>query len=456
MPMPLQRHRLFLSSIAVTCFVACNAGRGDEGVYEGGGGGGGGGEPQVQRDILRIDSVGSSVAGECSTATGDELDLLFNIVDVEDRIVAPGSNVNNRRLRLGTSFSTEHITVTGARLFLAPDVPCGSDDDCAGLGDGFTCEGLNDASPSSVDVCGVDATLELVEGGLAYVPEGDVAETKSVMLVMANGATIAGDDPVSELRLPSMSSDPDDLRIAGAIDFLGGLSDLYPAEDSTACVSWFTGVGSDSVNLIPETDDCLQPLADVASETQVAALLQTTLAEEGTAGGARANWSALRVAIRHISQRVSASFDRHIVFFTDGPDTGSVPPASEEAALELAVINGVTVHVIQLDNPPEGEPDIGPIDSLSTLACETGGTFLYAREPAGVQRHFRNLRHALANRYALRSRVPAIDDLPPGDYRLAADVTMDVNDDVRTMRLIGDAGDLLNAPIDTRVVLTRR
>jgi hypothetical protein len=277
------------------------------------------------------------------------------------------------------------------------------------------------------------------------------------MVVVTNGSSILGlNEETGEAR-DRFSTDPDDRRIEAALDFVSSLQDIYPPEDSAACLTWFTGEGSPSMNFIPDENGCLQSLTEVGSGEQQAALRQITLNGEGIDEGQRSTWAAIRVAIEHLASNTSASFDRHVVVFTDGPDNGSNSAARQtpEFVSELAGLQGVRVHIVQLDNPFDGA-EIGPLEALENVGCATGGTFLYSRDPEGVVRNFRNLRTAISNRYGIQMRIPELAELPAGAFRLAASISMDVNGDVGTARLSGDNSDQINIATDSRLVLRTR
>ncbi|MFT6395771.1 MAG: hypothetical protein ACJAYU_000513 [Bradymonadia bacterium] len=411
----------------------------------------------TERTIQRIDVVGAQDADDCLTGTGAEFDFLFSIVDVDDRTVAPGSNVNNESLVLNESFTTGDVSFEDVVLYPSPDVICETDGDCGQLTGPYTCRQRNAEVRDSEMVCGFDVSIEMIQGSLRYLPEQSAAREKSIMVVVTNGSSILGlNEETGEAR-DRFSTDPDDRRIEAALDFVSSLQDIYPPEDSAACLTWFTGEGSPSMNFIPDENGCLQSLTEVGSGEQQAALRQITLNGEGIDEGQRSTWAAIRVAIEHLASNTSASFDRHVVVFTDGPDNGSNSAARQtpEFVSELAGLQGVRVHIVQLDNPFDGA-EIGPLEALENVGCATGGTFLYSRDPEGVVRNFRNLRTAISNRYGIQMRIPELAELPAGAFRLAASISMDVNGDVGTARLSGDNSDQINIATDSRLVLRTR
>jgi hypothetical protein len=440
--------------LALCLLAACNNDRNPSGDT---GDTGSSGPAGTERTIQRIDVVGALDAEDCVTGTGAEFDFLFSIVDVDDRIVAPGSNVNNVSLVLNDSFTTGDIVFEDIILYPAPDLVCTTDADCASLTGPYTCRSRNDAVREAEMVCGFAATVEMIQDSLRYLPEESAAREKGIIVAIANGSSILGLNEETGDARDRFSTDPDNRRIEAALEFLGGLQDIYPPEDSTACVTWFTGEGSPSLSFIPATEECLQSLTTVAAPDQQAAMRQITLNGEGIRAGRRSNWASLRVAIEHLSERTSSTFDRHVVMFTDGVDNGSVAAARQtpEFVVELAQLHGVRLHIVQLDNEFTGV-EIGPIEELEEVACQSGGTFLYSRHPEGVVRHFRNLRAAISNRYGIRLRIPELNQVPAGPYRLSASISMDVNGDLGSARLIGDNSDQLNLPTDTRLLIRTR
>lgn len=440
---------------SLCAFAACNndraPGNGDPDT-------GPGGPAGAERTIQRIDVVGANDTESCLTGTGEEFDFLFSVVDVDDRLVAPGSNINDISLALNDTFTTGNVTFEDVVVFPSPDLVCATDADCGSLTGPYTCRSRNEAVRDAERVCGFDASIEMIQDSLRYLPEASAPREKSIVVSLANGSSILGLNEETGDARDRFSTDPDNRRIDAALEFLSGLEDLYPPEDSTACITWFTGDGSDSVNFIPDEDSCLRSLSDVAGADQQAALRQITLNGEGINAGKRANWAALDVAMDHIRSRTSSTFDRHVVLFTDGRDNGSTPgqrSQTPDALAEFAGLNGFRLHIVQLDNDHTGVEQ-GPIEDFEQLACQTGGTFLYSRHPEGVVRHFRNLRTAFANRYGLRLRIPELSQVPAGSYRVAASISMDLHGDVVGARLIGDNTDQLNVPTDTRLVVRTR
>jgi len=435
--------------------IACNAGRNGNGNR--GGEEPGGGTPGTEREIQRIDSLGVADGADCVDGTGAEFEFLFNLIDGDDRLISPGSNVNARSLALNDSFTTEGISFDEITIAPSPDVYCSSDADCDELAGPFSCREMNPDVSDSLSVCAMDATVDVIQDSLGFVPEGSVSREKSVVVALANGSSVLGLNEDTGEASDRFSTDPENLRIQAVLEFAAGLEELYPPEDSTACLTWFTGQGSPSLTFIPSQDECLQPLTSVSSDLQRSALQQITLTGEGIRQGQRANWAALRVSIEHLAERTSAAFDRHVLLFTDGPDTGSVSEARQtpEFVSELAELYGIRLHIVQLDNPWNGF-EHGPIEGLRQVACSSEGTYLYARTPEGVVRHFRNLLHSLAARYVFRFRVPELEQLPDGDYRLAARVDFVVNGVERQVRLVGDNSDLLGTDADSRLVVSTR
>ena len=417
-----------------------------------------GGPAGTERTIQRIDVVGALDAEDCLTGTGAEFDFLFSIVDVDDRIVAPGSNVNDIALVLNDSFTTGDVSFDDVVLYPSPDVVCTTDADCGSLTGPYTCRSRNEEVREAEMVCGFDASVEMIQDSLRYLPEESAAREKGIVVALANGSSILGLNEETGDARDQFSTDPDNRRIEAALEFLSGLQDIYPPEDSTACITWFTGEGSDSLSFIPDSDECLQSLTTVADVDQQAAMRQITLNGEGIRAGKRANWASIVKAMGHLEDHTSATFDRHVVMFTDGPDNGSTPgqrSQTPEAIAEFAQFHGIRLHIVQLDNDFTGV-EIGPIESLEEVACQTGGTFLYSRHPEGVVRHFRNLRTAISNRYGIRMRIPELSQVPVGPYRLSAAISMDVNGDAGLARLIGDNSDQLNIATDTRLLIRTR
>lgn len=413
--------------------------------------------PAVQ--IQRIDILGVQNADSCDENTTDlEVELLFSLLDADDRYVEPGVTTGDGSIfEIGTSFSSTDIALDDVYLFPTPDIPCSAGAQCTDWNPDAECIPLNADDANSDSVCGLEVEAQVIQDSLEY--EGvDTSAERAVFVAFANGASILGTDPETGSVADSFSSDPADDRVDGVATFLDTLAD-YAATESTVCIAGYTGsTEGDFLQWVPDEANCtgdLAAAADAAQDRQ-GSLFRLTFAE-GVNGGERASRGAVREGLDLLTTTTSASLSRHVVLFTDGPDNGSSEinrAYSIDRIVGIAAENNVGVHVVQLDNPPGGET--GPDDQYARMGCGSNGTYLYSRTPDGVVRAFRNIGLSLDRRYSLRMRLPFMDSVDAGAYRLGARITMSVGGDIRSVYLNGDNTATLGAPTDTRLAVFAR
>lgn len=399
-----------------------------------------------QRTFNEIDSVGV-IHGDSFTCgeTDTEVSLNFMIADGDSVMIAPGEAISAGVVDTQGSdrnFDSEHINFSEQSfLYPSPDQTCTSDGDCSAP---FVCAPINPFNPGgSRNACGLQIRLETFQGELQF--DNGTSDTKTIAMVFDFSQTLEGVNPDGSFNA-SRSTDPQNRRISAGQTFLLKY-DRGPFGDSTRiCIVSFGGEGAAAVNFKPDAGDCLESSVDVL-------LSRMSVPELGVGEtGASPVWSAIVETINQ--QLAGAPGDRHLILFTDGGDDGSLTDTFD-SALNLALQEGVAIHVIHLDNNPE---DIGPLpvaerDDFAQMACATGGSFQYARNPQDLRTLFSNLASNVAATYEARVQIGELvrGDVPSGAYRVATAMTVNVLGTSQTFNFAGDQSD----PTSTDVVDTR-
>ena len=402
------------------------------------------------RNFTAIDSTGVVNALDCQD-TDVNVVVRFTLSDEKGVLIAPNERVGDGILHIDgieQNFSSEDIDFSNQSvLYPSPDQECAGDGDCTAP---FTCEAVNPFNPSSSrQVCGIPIVIETFQESVQF---DDGSDRKNIAIVMDYSQTLEG-VAIDGSFDASRSTDPQNKRISAAQAFILGFRRSDFAEDSRLCVVRFGGEGRAAVNFRPDPSSCLSGNYEQAL-TQVS---QMTVGEVG----ASPIWSALLETIDQ--QLAGASGNKIIVLFTDGLDDGSLTDTFDDA-LNAALDANVTVHVVQLDNPPpnaDGEPKpyIGPEDQLSRLACATGGSFQYAQAPEDLRPLFSALSTNVAARYEASLQIGqlSVADMEPGRYRVATAVTINVLGERRSFQFAGDQTDSTsNDIVDRRLTVFKR
>ena len=266
---------------------------------------------------------------------------------------------------------------------------------------------------------------------------------------MDYGETLAGVDEEGNFT-PENSTDPRDHRIAAATNFTTKFEQGPFGPDGRMCVVSFGGEGRAAVHFAPTIESCMTTNYD-----SIRSYLQDLSVGED---GASPIWAAILETINE--QMGSASGDRHILLFTDGDDDGSVDDSDTfQAALDAAVAENVAVHVVQLDNQPDGFEDVQPIANFRQLACATGGSYQYATGPEDLRTFYENLALHVPAHYEIEAQVASVAsaNIPSGFYRLAMGVEITLANTQHTLQLAGDKTDPVTLQIiDDRILLRRQ
>ncbi len=304
--------------------------------------------------ISEIETMGfrNDVPTACSCTDSDVV-FTLPLTSQANTIIDPGSVVEGTVLEIGTTMTADSVEFSQARLFPAPDQPCAVDNDCA---TGFTCAPLSTNAVNNDLVCQRDITIN-VKGDTMRFQRDDLDATKLALMVMiANGGSIAGFNPAVGIARAELRTDPTGLRVSGAQEVVSRIAaDGYRAGNEI-CIASFAGEGRSSVSFAPglEQIDPRQAGACFLDAEDNSALLTQVLGGVGGAvnsNGARANWGALLAGIDRFSE-ADPTAERQLLFFTDGPDDGSVAAAGEtfEQVVNQARAQGVQIHIVHLDN----------------------------------------------------------------------------------------------------------
>ena len=404
------------------------------------------------RNFTTIDSTGVVNALDCQD-TDVNVVVRFTMLDEKGVLISPNERVGDGILHIEgveQNFDSEDIEFSNQSvLYPSPDQECVGNDDCDAP---FTCEAINPFNPtSSRRICGIPIAIETFQESVQF---DDGSDRKNIAIVMDYSQTLEGMKPDGSYDA-SRSTDPQNKRISAAQAFILRFRSSAFAEDSRMCVVSFGGEGRAAVFFRPDPTSCMSGNFDQA----LAQVSQMTVGENGVSP----IWSALLETIEQ--QFVSASGNKIIVLFTDGLDDGSLTDTFEDA-LAAAVDNNVTVHVVQLDNPPPEDeagtgprPYIGPEDQLARLACDTGGSFQYAQAPEDLRPLFSALATSVSARYEASLQIGQLTaaDIVPGRYRVATAFTINLLGERRSFQFAGDQTDVTSVDIvDRRLTVFKR
>ncbi|MBN1946874.1 MAG: hypothetical protein JW797_14465 [Bradymonadales bacterium] len=405
----------------------------------------------TQRQFYSASTMGLIHDGEC-TQTDTITRFRFAMLDGDGVLLQPGDQVGDRRIVLtgeDASFYSNNVEFFQSYLYPSPDQPCANNDQCTAP---FECLSVNPFSSDARKACGRAISIETLQGNVNFLT-GD--QTRSIAFLMDYSNTLLGVNEQGGFDR-SLSSDPNDKRISAATAFILRYERSPFGQGSKMCVVSFGGESRGGVEFQPRPESCL---TDDFEEVR----FYVSRLAGGEEGSASPIWSAILETIDQ--QLANAPGDRIIVLFTDGLDDGSLTD-TYDAALNALVDYGVTIHIIQLDNPPPPEPGgdrpyIGPdpLDQFARMACETGGSFQYARSPDDLRILFENLALNIGASYEIRSQVGVLGttEQPAGQYRIATGVRFTLHGTSVTLNLVGQKTDPVTSDlVDDRLVVLKR
>jgi hypothetical protein len=339
-------------------------------------------------------------------------------------------------------------------------VACSSDADCAALGAGYTCAPLSTGNSDSPTVCGLGVDVNVDRNrALTYIPEdprgGD--RSRDIVLLAASGSSLLGVAPNGRVDRLNFSSDPQRQRATGILTML----QEYELENNAYgphirfCLGTYLG-STTSVDFFGDSPSECFSNVPLAADYNVSEFLQFN-----EAPGPRNFWAALLVGIEQLDLYGSDNVEQHIVLFTDGDISADIAAEAEatgqtfERVRDAAIEAGVSINIVQLDNPRGDAPATGALAELSQLACETDGTYNYVQDPRSLVEVFRNLGNGLPASYEGRVGVSGLATQPIGGYTLAFTMQVTMNDETKSYTFGGDIGTGLGRA-DTRVSVFNR
>ncbi|MCA9562690.1 MAG: VWA domain-containing protein [Myxococcales bacterium] len=419
-----------------------------------------------QRGFNGIESSGVVHSDQSGCEDTDFLVRLdFSLFDGSSNLIFNGDQLTPGQVTVGgsnPSFTTNDVSFSsGSVLFPLPEQECNSDTDCTAP---FTCEPTNPYSATGGDElsCGAQVDLEVQQSSLTF--EGDRDDDAFDVVILMDYSASLIDDPDMSGFQGARGTDPSTLRLSAATTMVLSMRRSPWADDShiRTCVARFGGEGPAGVEFLPETtpDRCMTADFDVTLSQ-----LSSTFLSVNASGGSPL-WDGIVKAIDERLALGPASRERHLVVFTDGEDDGSLVSDFLDATT-AAVDNNVIVHVIQLDNLPDpSDPsvnsdvnrvNIGPIDELARLACQTGGTFQYVNHPRDLREAFSSLANTMFGRYSFDLQVGRLNDadVPAGPYAVAAAMTVNLLEISQTFNFAGNQSDN-SGGFDNRFTVFRR
>lgn len=138
-----------------------------------------------ERDFQNVRSTGiTPIAGQCGGSSGD-VTLRF-VLEADDKLpIKPGDVIGREDLNISAS----SIALADSAVFEYPDVTCSSNDDCALMGDNFTCTEARPGLSSTQRRCQRSASMSL-SGPLTF--ESDVQRSQLLGVVFENAGSLEG------------------------------------------------------------------------------------------------------------------------------------------------------------------------------------------------------------------------------------------------------------------------
>lgn len=440
---------------------------------------------QQIHDFQAVYSTGA-IGQECNETSAEvRPELRFTLVDTDQNFIFPGDELGPFTLDLGNTFTPDELSIQGNNgvLFPAPDVECeagaqiGSACPDAGLAAaGFTCQPIDPSAPTGDAlarvVCALpDFTIEISPNAeIAF--DGDDIQRKAIIVLMANGASLLGLDSSGIPDRLNCSSDPFDRRTRGANLMLRQLADDgNPYVGRTQmCIGTFEGQSEPDYKF-PDGQavaNCFQPVADGGAGFN---FLDSTInaigVQEGPGG--RNPWAAVIDASARFNDWISTDYERHIVLFTDGDlsedvvETAAALGQNFDGAVQAALNNEVTLHVIQLDRRDRADDCTtasvhGALEEFSRLACATGGNYTYLERADDLPEFFTNLGRSLPGQYEIPLVAEQLATLPLGPYKLAFTLNANVDDKQGSFifSALAGTGDSTSGRQDTRMSIINR
>lgn len=400
--------------------------------------------PSLAHDYIRELVVVQTTEVTCGADAG-ELAIEFLLLDEDGAPVPPGEAPEFYAPVVieGTETNLD-VRFDQMLLFPSPQTVCSGDGDCS---DPATCADISPTTEFEVNFeCGVAAQLEAASDDVTYSAGDDTSQ--AILLLLDYSQSLEGVNPDGSYDA-ARSTDPQNKRISGAQRLIRTLERYLDDSAWEICVGAVYGTAVDPIQFPTGTaEGCFSDDVSLA----VRHISQQTVGETGESP----IWAGLQVGLDALAAR--SADRRSVVLFTDGPDDVSEASA-RETVLASALGEDIELHIIQLDNPPpEGfdgpRPRLGPLPTYADFACETGGTFHYARNPDDLSLAFARTAAALAGQYRVTLARPADVSLDAGPHRLAGEISVQIGFTRVTAELGGDIVDPTTLDeIDSRLVV---
>ncbi|TVR03096.1 MAG: hypothetical protein EA398_06160 [Deltaproteobacteria bacterium] len=455
----------------------------------------------VNRPLTNVDTSGAVTDQACDAQRSDNVVRLRYVpLDPRRNVFVDGDRVGQGDQRetivLGENFNWESLRFANARLFVSPDVNCASDADCAAAGfDGMRCLPVNpgEPAPGVPLACGIQAEAS---DGLPFaqvVPEFDGvedadAQPQVILFGIFNGSTVHGFDPGSSAGGVVLEAVPDRSRyrvqmIQEGVRALLASGGADPPDANTPepqlrntyvrrsriCLASFRGEEFTQPNYFPNVDDCFFEFTDsTTSSASIRRFSQeryepfNTLLTTPERGG-RNVWYSARQMLDRVDRELQAVTNAipsgagiaapqgHLVIFVDGPPDPQDAFQNPETAASVTVRAqelGVQIHVLHLDRPfafgqpGAGRPYTGPVDEYANIACATGGSYSYTREPQSLNSQFIGVSRTMARAFISDLDLQTLLErqaVPPGRYTLAGQLSVTIGQSASQPLTLGGA-----------------
>jgi len=438
----------------------------------------------VRCDDRKVDEGGNPNPSDCFTAG---LDICApydaNVDDLGKEFVpTDGGDVGFCRTACTTDAECGRAAcVDGRYCAITNDGDfCADNNDCPS---GFECAPID--SNSSQKMCSVPTTVTVKPGSLAFLSPLDDNTLRAVTIIIDNSGSIHGkgvtekaasfcvddDSPYipdrDDIDCDDRATDPYDARIAASrLFFLSLRNQSYYNANTISSIWSFRGETASGVT--PHTGDPTQGnpfVVNTAGGPDGALNALEQIRQASDFGRSNVFLALEQVANNGIELGINDSRDWTMVLFVDGPDDSVViSPDDDEAAREsarqrwqsnyeraLAAVTeaGATVYIIHLDTalgadglkvlepdpenampfPRDAEGRFGPLPEYAQIACATGGSYIYVRDPGALLEKFALLTDLIGGLWKVDVSIDTLagPNIPNGPYRFGGTLTVNAD-----------------------------
>lgn len=412
-----------------------------------------------------------------------------------DHFVTPNLQLDglDGRVTPGTNFGTENNDIRFEKTWLFQQDAKGLDQLCVDVtdcADGFECRSLTDTDLPGNDinigrqVCVAPGQVDWKDGSLKYIALGDNPQPSnsqteglgfkgvSLAINMDNSGSLIGKDETGFID-PDTATDLSLDRFAAMkvfrAELLDGKRSNLVGRSELAIFELSGGAGGTSVTDVFTQDNSFK--RTFITDSQASATRNNRLVFEGAIDGLATDtegtsplWDGLIASASAFSKVdegvVEPGYARRALLFADSVSDGSAGNITEANVIAAFTDDRVSARatIVHLDSmapvtaitkkDPANTAAIdaakalrtGPVSAYNALACATGGYYVYDVWPKSLPDHLRRLGRAFEGVWSIEvgasilvnGQTRALSELPPGWYRLSANMSVSLGDRTET------------------------